>query len=184
MLATPRFTNESNRTLKMKLKAKLHDHEHDLELKLSEDRAAVQVDGREYQLAVRQPAPGVVLLQSENRVYECRVESHLQHGGVFDVTLRGRTYTIGIADPKRLRSGENSHRHDHGSAEITAPMPGKVVRVLVEVGAEVEAGAGILVVEAMKMQNELKTPRAGVVVAIGAKTGDTVNAGDVLAVVE
>src|SRR6185295_14370547 len=104
---------------------------------------------------------------------------HLKSNDLFDVTLRGRTYTIRMIDPKRLRSGENSHRHDHGSAEITAPMPGKVVRVLMEVGAEVEAGAGILVVEAMKMQNEMKTPRAGVVASIKVKTGDTVNAGDV-----
>ena len=63
-------------------------------------------------------------------------------------------------------------------------MPGKVVRVLVEVGAEVEAGTEIVVVEAMKMQNAMKTPRAGVVTAINAKTGETVNAGEVLAVVE
>jgi len=63
-------------------------------------------------------------------------------------------------------------------------MPGKVVRVLVAEGAEVEAGAGILVVEAMKMQNELKSPRAGVVISVGVAPGDTVNAGDVLAVLE
>ena len=168
----------------MKLKAKLHNSEHNLELKLSEGQANAQVDERSYELTVHQTEPGVLLLQRENRVYECRVESHAQASGVFDVTLRGRTYTISIADPKRLRSGENSHRHDHGSAEIVAPMPGKVVRVLVEIGAEVEANAGILVVEAMKMQNEMKTPRAGVVVSIHAKTGDTVNAGDVLAVLE
>jgi biotin carboxyl carrier protein len=63
-------------------------------------------------------------------------------------------------------------------------MPGKVVRVLVEVGAEVEAGAGIVVVEAMKMQNEMKSPRAGIVVSLGFAPGATVNSGDVLAVVE
>jgi biotin carboxyl carrier protein len=167
----------------MKLKAKLNEQEYELQLKLSGERALVQVAEREYDLTIRQPVEGIVLLQKGNRVYECRVESH-QKSDVVVVTLRGRTYRISIADPKRLRSGENSHRHDHGSAEITAPMPGKVVRVLVEAGAEVEAGAGILVVEAMKMQNEMKTPRAGTVVSLNAKAGDTVNAGDVLAVVE
>jgi len=168
----------------MKLKAKIHNNEHHLELKLTEGHAKAQVDERGYELTVHQPEPGVLLLQRANRVYECRVESLAHAKGVFNVTLRGRTYTISIADPKRLRGGENSHQHDKGSAEITAPMPGKVVRVLVEAGAEVEAGAGILVVEAMKMQNEMKTPRAGVVVSINARTGDTVNAGDVLAIVE
>jgi biotin carboxyl carrier protein len=87
-------------------------------------------------------------------------------------------------DPKRLRSGQNSDRHHHGVAEILAPMPGKVVRVQLKAGANVEKGVGIVVVEAMKMQNEMKSPRAGVVVAINVKPGDTVNAGDVLAVVE
>jgi len=63
-------------------------------------------------------------------------------------------------------------------------MPGKIVRVLVEVGARVEAGAGIVVIEAMKMQNEMKSPKAGVVVSINAETSATVNAGDVLAVID
>jgi len=63
-------------------------------------------------------------------------------------------------------------------------MPGKVVRVKLAAGANVDKGAGVVVVEAMKMQNEMKSPRAGVVVSINVKPGDTVNAGDVLAVVE
>jgi biotin carboxyl carrier protein len=63
-------------------------------------------------------------------------------------------------------------------------MPGKIVRVLVEVGAQVEAGAGVVVVEAMKMQNEMKSPKAGVIISINAEAGATVNAGDVLAVID
>jgi biotin carboxyl carrier protein len=63
-------------------------------------------------------------------------------------------------------------------------MPGKIVRVLVQAGDKVEAGAGIIVVEAMKMQNEMKAPKAGAVVSINADEGATVNAGDVLAVIE
>jgi len=63
-------------------------------------------------------------------------------------------------------------------------MPGKVVRVLVAAGTTVEAGAGIIVVEAMKMQNEMKAPKAGVVVSVNAEAGATVNAGDVLAVID
>jgi biotin carboxyl carrier protein len=63
-------------------------------------------------------------------------------------------------------------------------MPGKVVRVLVQVGEQVEAGAGLIVVEAMKMQNEMKSPRAGAVVSINVTAGDTVEAGALLAVIE
>jgi biotin carboxyl carrier protein len=65
-----------------------------------------------------------------------------------------------------------------------ALMPGKVVRVLVEEKAEVEAGQGVIVVEAMKMQNEIKSPKQGTVVKIVAEVGASVNAGDVLAVIE
>jgi biotin carboxyl carrier protein len=63
-------------------------------------------------------------------------------------------------------------------------MPGKVVRVLVEQGAQVEAGAGVIVVEAMKMQNEMKAPKAGVVTTLSVSVGATVNGGEVLAVIE
>ena len=63
-------------------------------------------------------------------------------------------------------------------------MPGKVVRILVAIGDQVNAGAGIVVVEAMKMQNEMKTPKAGKVTALDIQIGDTVNGGDVLAVIE
>ena len=63
-------------------------------------------------------------------------------------------------------------------------MPGKVVRVLVEVGSQVKAGDGIIVVEAMKMQNEMKSPKAGTVIAVNVQTGATVNGGEVLAAIE
>ena len=63
-------------------------------------------------------------------------------------------------------------------------MPGKVVRVLVSEGEQVEAGAGLVVVEAMKMQNELKSPKTGRVVRIAAQPGATVNAGEVLVTIE
>ncbi|PYV96384.1 MAG: hypothetical protein DMG89_17825 [Acidobacteria bacterium] len=67
---------------------------------------------------------------------------------------------------------------------LTAAMPGKVVRVLLQEGAQVEAGQGILVVEAMKMQNEIKSPKAGRIQKIMVATSDAVNAGDLVAIVE
>jgi len=130
---------------------------------------------------VREIEPDSYLFFLNTNVHECRVTPSK---GTFDVSIHGRNYSITIVDPKRLRSGQNSDRHHHGVAEILAPMPGKVVRVQTEVGATVEKGAGVIVVEAMKMQNEMKSPRDGTVVSIKVKPGDTVNAGDVLAVVE
>ena len=171
----------------MKLKAQLSETDHDVSLKLAGDSASVEVDSRHYDLQVRQLASGEYLLTNGSNVYKCRVErkrGSLSATGSFTVVLRGRGYDVSVIDPKRLRSGQNSGAHHTGSAEIVSPMPGKIVRILVELGAHVEAGAGVVVVEAMKMQNEMKAPKAGVVVSINAEEGATVNAGDVLAVIE
>jgi biotin carboxyl carrier protein len=171
----------------MKLKAQLLETDHEVSLKFAGQTAIVEVDGRHYDLEVRQLAPGEYLLLNGSNVYKCRVESkraQLSAGGSFAVVLRGRTYDVAVIDPKRLRSGQSSGAHHAGAAEIVSPMPGKIVRVLVEPGAQVEAGAGVVVVEAMKMQNEMKAPKAGVVVSIKTEAGATVSAGDVLAVIE
>ncbi len=167
----------------MKLKARLTDHEHELSIATKGERTVATVDGRAYDLEVRSHAAGDYLFLHGTEVYECQV-SQIGFSGTFQVTLRGRSYKVDISDPKKLRTGQNSQHRHHGSSEIVAPMPGKVVRVLVDVGAEVEAGQGVLVVEAMKMQNEMKSLQAGKVVSLRVAQGDTVNAGDVMAVVE
>lgn len=165
----------------VKLKAVIGDREQDFDVQINGASLRAEIDGRVYELELREPEPGCYLFFRDTEVHECRVSK--THDG-FDVSLRGGNYMVEIVDPKRLRSGQDADRHHHGLAEITAPMPGKVVRVHTETGATVEKGAGVVVVEAMKMQNEMKSPRAGVVVSINVKPGDTVNAGDVLAVVE
>ena len=168
----------------MKLKAQIDEREEELTVKVADRRVTAEIGGRVYDLEVRRPSSDSYLFFLGARVYECRVTSQATAKEVFDVDIRGHSYAVTIVDPKRLRSGQNSDRHHHGVAEIRAPMPGKVVRVLIEAGASVEKGAGLVVVEALKMQNEMKSPREGVVVSINVKAGDTVNAGDVLAVVE
>jgi biotin carboxyl carrier protein len=168
----------------MKLKAQLATTEHDITLDLSGAVIAAEVDGRPYALELRELASGEYLLIDGSKVYKCRVEEKRTGGESLTVVVRGRSYEVAIVDPKRLRSGQSAAAHHTGAAEIVSPMPGKIVRILVEAGASVEAGAGIIVVEAMKMQNEMKAPKAGVVVSINAAEGATVNAGDVLAVIE
>jgi biotin carboxyl carrier protein len=165
----------------VKLKAIIEEQEHELNVRIDGERVHAEIDGRVYDLELREPEPGSYLFLREAEVHECRVNK--AHDG-FEVSLHGHNHAVTIVDPKRLRSGQDTHGHHHGMAEITAPMPGKVVKVQIEAGATVEKGSGIVVVEAMKMQNEMKSPRAGVVVSINVKPGDTVNAGDVLAVVE
>ena len=84
-----------------------------------------------------------------------------------------------------MRLSSRTRAADHqGPKKITAPMPGKVVRLLVREGDSVEAGAGVAVVEAMKMQNEIKSPKKGTVQKILVSESNPVNAGDVLAIVE
>jgi len=167
----------------VKLKAQITGTEYDLSLTTGENRVTFEIDGREYDLDVRELRGGIYLLIDGTRVYRCRVHPK-RNSGEFEVSVGGKTHEVTIIDPKRLRSAHDVAGHGHGAAEIVSPMPGKVVRVLVEAGAAVEVGAGIMVVEAMKMQNELKSPKKGVVASINAEAGATVNAGDVLAVIE
>jgi biotin carboxyl carrier protein len=133
-------------------------------------------ESQEKTAEVRQVGPGVYSVIAGGRSYEARVA-----GGA--VEIGGRSFAIEIRDPRRWNR-ERNHTHAEGRQNIVAAMPGKVVRVLVAAGDEVAAGQGILVVEAMKMQNEMKAPRAGKVVSVAAATGATVKAGDVLASIE
>lgn len=95
----------------------------------------------------------------------------------------GRRFEIEIIDP-RSWAGSVSAAGSKARQNLSATMPGKIIRVLVAEGDEVEAGQGIAVVEAMKMQNEMKAPRAGRVASLKAVAGATVEAGEVLAVIE
>ncbi len=114
------------------------------------------------------------------RSVEARIEPS---GDQWAVTIGRRRYLIEVTDPRR-RSRRAHGPAGEGRQRIVSPMPGKVVRVLAAAGDQVEAGQGIVVVEAMKMQNELKAPRAGRVASVTAREGATVAAGEVLAVVE
>ena len=91
---------------------------------------------------------------------------------------------VAIRDRKRLPANAGSDGRSGGRATLVSPMPGKVVRVMCSVGDEVAANQGLLVVEAMKMQNEVQSPKIGKVAELRVREGQTVNAGEVLAVVE
>lgn len=161
----------------MKLHAILGSDEHKVEIKRVDGKVIAKVDDREYVLEVSEPEPDVYLFKHDGRVFEASVNGN-------HVRIGGNEFDVRLVDPKRLRGGGIDHEHADGIAEIKTAMPGKVVRVLVEAGAGVEKGDGVVVVEAMKMQNELKSPKAGVVKEIRAKEGSTVGAGDILATIE
>ena len=133
---------------------------------------------------MRETGGGGFLLIYNDLVFDCRVEGRPESRKAVDVAVGATQYQVTVTDPKRFRGASTAGAPGDGAARITAAMPGKVVRMLVNLGNKVEIGAGIVVVEAMKMQNELKSPKAGTVVALNVQTGATVSGGDVLAVIE
>lgn len=122
---------------------------------------------------------------------EPNVYSVLIDGRSIDIAIDGDGHVwvgsarlaVEIRDPRKWSRGQGADAA-HGTIAIKAAMPGKVVAVLVEVGETIETGKGVLVVEAMKMQNEVKSPKAGTVQAIRVSPGDSVAAGQVLVIVE
>jgi biotin carboxyl carrier protein len=119
--------------------------------------------------------PGLYSALADGRSYLLRI-AHV-HGG-HEVDVAGRRLMVDATDPHRAAPRRRGARE--GRLNLAAAMPGKVIRVLVSAGDTVEAGQGLVVVEAMKMQNEVKAPRAGRVAAVRAAAGATVKAGDVL----
>lgn len=168
----------------MKLRAAIADREADVDIRIDGAAVRAELDGRSYELDLSRIGNNHMLLRAEGQIFECRVDGRPESGSQVDVTVGSTRYSITLTDPKRLRSANASDKHTGGAARILAPMPGKVVRVLVEAGAQVQAGDGIVVVEAMKMQNEMKSPRAGTVAGLIVEVGATVNGGDVLAIIE
>ncbi len=135
---------------------------------------------RDFQVDAVMAERDVLSLVIAGRSYEIKREGA---GATFDVVLGGWRAAVEVRDPRSLRS-RRAQTGDAGPKKVLAPMPGKVIRILAAEKAQVEAGQGILVIEAMKMQNELKSPRKGTVRRVLAAEGSTVNAGDTLAIVE
>jgi biotin carboxyl carrier protein len=124
--------------------------------------------------------PDVLSLRLGNIAYEVALE---RTGNDLHVWVGSTRFVAEVRDPRSLRSRSRAGEHD-GPKQITASMPGKVVRLLVREKEEVQLGAGVAVVEAMKMQNEIKSPKKGTVQKILVSEGAAVNAGDVLAIVD
>jgi biotin carboxyl carrier protein len=125
-----------------------------------------------------QVEPGVYSVLVEGRSFEARV---IRTGAGMRLELDGRRFTAEVRDP-RDRGQKPAAALGSGRQSVAAPMPGKVIRVLVREGDAVEVGQGLVVVEAMKMQNEMKALRDGNVVEVRVRDGETVSAGDVLVV--
>ena len=146
----------------------------------------ISVNGRDLELDAAQLTnaeliePGVYSVLQNGKSFEVRI-GPASNGWI--VQIGGQQFSVEVQDPREVNSRSRGAL-GHGRQSVIAPMPGKVIRVLVQEGARVEAGQGVIVVEAMKMQNEMKAVHAGTVVQVRARDGDTVGAGDVLMVLE
>jgi biotin carboxyl carrier protein len=134
------------------------------------DTGAITADARMLE-------PGVMSLVVGGRQYRCVLDGDA-------VLIDGRRHEFEVDDPRSLTGRGRAAGGASGPRPVKSPMPGRVVRVLVAAGDEVLEHQGVVVIEAMKMQNELKAPKAGRVASIAAVVGETVGSGDVLAVIE
>lgn len=151
-----------------------------LDLNRAEGRWSCRLDGRELEVDAVLARPDVLSLRIGNRAYEVKSERVAKD---LHLWVGNTRFAVEVRDPRSLRARTRAG-DDQGPRKIVAPMPGKVVRLLVRHGDEVELGAGVAVVEAMKMQNEIKSPKKGIVHKILVSEGAAVNPGDVLAIVE
>lgn len=166
-------------------------------------KLSIEADGREYTIDIRSEngqtvyklhgeqaaagtgsvamaAPGVFSVLLEGRSFTVRTE---QKEDELRVWTRSGPHAISIADT-RDQSGGKKRATASGPMELRAQMPGKVIKLLVENGSVVQTGQGLIVVEAMKMQNEMRSPKDGTVSKINVGEGATVAAGQALIVVE
>ena len=136
-----------------------------------------EYDGLTRNYSIEPSGPGIFSILIEGRSYQATILA------TSTIQVNNQIFNVEIFDPRELRARSSSGA-SHGRQNIAAPMPGKVVRLLVSVGDHVEPAQGLIVVEAMKMQNEMKSPKAGIVVEIKTKDGATVAAGEILIVIE
>lgn len=153
---------------------------HRLELDRTDNGWSCRLDGREIPVDAVLARPDVLSLRIGNRAFEVKCE---RVGSDTHYWVGSQRFAAEVRDPRSFR-GRMRATDDRGAKKLTAPMPGKVVRILAAQGGEIEAGGGVIVVEAMKMQNEVKSPKKGTIQKILVDVGTAVNAGDVLAIVE
>jgi biotin carboxyl carrier protein len=150
-----------------------------VELECADGRWQVTLDGVAVQADALEIAPNTISILLRGESHEIRIAR--QPDGKLSIQTGLREFSAEVTDTRSWRGRHSSHVEMEGRQQITAPMAGKVVRLLVKAGEQVEAGQGLLVVEAMKMQNEIRSTKSGVVERLLAKEGQPVNAGEVLA---
>ena len=180
----------------MKYDVLIDGHAYQVSVERTDQGYSCTVDGEAFALDVAPAERDVLSILHEGRSYQARCESSQTNpggglpgspsslAGDTHILIAGRRFRAEVRDPRSLRSRRAALGAAVGPVGIHAPMPGKVIRLLIAEGDEVEAGQGLIVVEAMKMQNEIKSSKQGKVSKIAVQEGSAVNAGDLLAMIE
>lgn len=150
---------------------------HRLELKRSEKSWACRLDGRAIDIDCALIGPDVVSILLNGKSYQIRREGN-------QIFVGNHGYEVSVADPRSWRGRTAATAAETGPRKLTASMPGKVVRVLAREGDPLAQDQGVVVIEAMKMQNEIRSPKQGRLQKLLVHEGMNVNAGETLALVE
>jgi biotin carboxyl carrier protein len=166
----------------MKFDVRIGDKTRIVELERNADRWRIALDGQPLDADAVQITPNNFSILLRGQSHEVRVTP--SPNGTLTLQSGLEEFTAEVVDPRAWSGRRHSALEAEGRQQVVAPMPGKVVRLLVKAGDTVEAGQGLLVVEAMKMQNEIRSPKSGIVERLLAQEGKAVNAGEILAWVE
>jgi biotin carboxyl carrier protein len=165
----------------MKLDVRISGQTRTVELERDGDGWRATIDGQSSTADVVEIAPNTLSVLLAGQSHEVCVTP--SPDGQLKLQTGAQEFSAEVLDPRTWSGRRHAGVEAEGRQQIVAPMPGKVVRVLVKAGDTVEAGQGLLVVEAMKMQNEIRSPKSGTVERVLASEGQAVNAGEVLCIV-
>jgi len=164
----------------VKLQIEIAGKKRRVELTQAGERPVWTIDGQRLEADAAEVSPGIYSILINGKSFDVRVE---RLGSQLRVIAGGREFSVLLQDEREWRRNRAGSVEAEGRQQVLAPMPGKIVRVLVSAGDSVRAGQGLLVVEAMKMQNEIRAPKSGTIDRVRVVEGQTVNAGEVVVIV-
>jgi biotin carboxyl carrier protein len=163
----------------VKIEVRIDNGTRIVELTRDADGWRISLDGEPVDVDAVEIAPNILSILLNGKPHEVRITP--TPTGALTLQTAHREFTAEVLDPRAWRGRRHGAVEAEGRQQILAPMPGKIVQVLVQAGEKVEVGQGLIVVEAMKMQNEIRSPKSGTVERLLVKEGQPVNAGEVLA---
>ncbi len=164
----------------MKLQIEIAGKKRQVELTRQASARLWTMDGQRLEADATEASPGIYSILINGKSFEVRIE---RRGAELRAMTCDGEFAVVIQDEREWRRHRGGSVEAEGRQQVLAPMPGKVVRVLVSAGDSVRAGQGLLVVEAMKMQNEIRAPKSGTIDRVRVVEGQTVNAGEVVVIV-